>query len=272
MRVLVAGCGWLGTAIAEVLVAEGDRVVAVRRAWRDAAPGGAGVDAIELDLAAGPLALPRDVDAIVYAAAPDERSEGAYRRTYVVGLRNVLEALPDVQRVVLTSSTAVYAEESGGEVDEGSPVVADGTGAILVEGERLLASRSEGIALRLAGLYGPGRDRMVRTVRDGTARRPHRASTTNRIHRDDAARAVVHLLRLRAPDRVYVGVDDEPSDLGEVYTWLAGQLGVPVPLVGEGDSRARGGSKRCTNGRLRASGWSPRYPSYREGYRELLRR
>jgi hypothetical protein len=99
------------------------------------------------------------------------------------------------------------------------------------------------------------------------------AQYTNRIHRDDAAGLLAHLLaqadeeELLAP--CYLGVDDEPASLFEVTTWLAEQLGTSLQPVGAVSTRS--GSKRCSNELARESGWRPQYPSFREGYAELLK-
>ncbi|MDQ3033141.1 MAG: NAD-dependent epimerase/dehydratase family protein, partial [Myxococcota bacterium] len=230
--VLIAGCGYVGAALASRLVAKGERVFGLRR---EAGALPEGVHAIAADLTdRASLVLPPDIDRLVYAVAPDGSSPAEYRAAYVDGLANVRDALAacgaKVRRAVLTTSTAVYAQDDRSWVDEGSDVSATGTAALLLEGERVVQDGFEqGIALRLAGIYGPGRDRMVRSVADGTARRPREPRWTNRIHRDDAASAIERLLELDAPERVYIGVDDEPTELGALYLWIADALGVPAP-------------------------------------------
>ncbi|MFZ1861440.1 MAG: SDR family NAD(P)-dependent oxidoreductase, partial [Candidatus Competibacter sp.] len=125
--------------------------------------------------------------------------------------------------------------------------------------------------------------RLIDSVSEGTAIRPAGPPLyTNRIHRDDCARVLEHLLSLTDADPLYVAVDDEPAPLDEVLGWLAHQLGVAEPPpapesplkpgAGGRDAAARlRASKRCRNTRLRASGFRFRYPSYREGYGTLLR-
>lgn len=272
--VLIAGCGYVGGALASRLAARGERVVAIRR---DASALPAGVVPLAADLRdrAALAGVPADVDRLVYAVGPDGSGEDAYRAAYVEGLSNVRDALAaagaSVRRAVLTTSTAVYAQDGGEWVDETSETTARGTAAVLLEGERIVqGSFEQGVALRLAGIYGPGRDRMVRAVAEGSARLPRTPRWTNRIHRDDAASAIERLLDLAAVAPVYVGVDDEPSDLGEVYRWVARALGVAEPPVEAEGERGRGTQKRCKNALLRSTGWAPRYPTYREGYRDAL--
>jgi nucleoside-diphosphate-sugar epimerase len=128
------------------------------------------------------------------------------------------------------------------------------------------------VVLRLGGIYGPGRDRLIREVAEGRALRPAEPLFTHRIHRDDAAGAIAHLLALERPEPVYLGVDSEPADLGAVYAWISARLGLPEPAIAPipGEGRLARGSKRCSNARLVASGYRFAYPTFREGYGELI--
>ena len=119
-----------------------------------------------------------------------------------------------------------------------------------------------GTVLRLSGLYGGSSARLLDMVRGGRVDDPHR--WTNRIHREDAAAAVVHLLTMAAePEGLYLGTDDEPAQLGDVAAYLAGLLDAPAPPAAD---PGQGHGKRLSNARLRANGWAPTRPSYREGY------
>jgi nucleoside-diphosphate-sugar epimerase len=309
-RVLIAGCGWLGGALGTALAARGDAVWGLRR---NAAllPDGIGKIAADLDdPRAVADALPGALDAVVYAAAPDAGDEASYHRTYVRGLDHVIAALrPSIgtpavglgaevfadgddeaegddrrghrshPRVILLSSTSVYGQTAGEWVDESSPTEpADFRGRLVLRGEAALrASGLPAIALRLGGLYGPGRASLIDAVRAGRAGVvPGPPRYTNRIHRDDAVGAVLHLLALPASAAapVYVAVDQESADRNDVVRWLAQQLGVAPPTQPAGlagDRASRGDtSKRCSSALLRASGYRFRYPSYREGYAALL--
>lgn len=273
---LIAGCGDLGTEIGLRLAAAGATVHGLRRS-----PGvlPAPIRPLAGDLTAddGMPPLPDDLDLVVHAAAGARGADG-YRALYRDGLRRVLEAVAATgasPRVLFVSATSVYGVTDGADVDEATPTEPNSdTGTVLVEAERLLHDAPfPTTALRLAGIYGPGRTRLIDQVRDGSARLPEPPVHTNRIHRDDAAAAAVHLLTGVAElAATYVGVDDEPADKAQVLRFLADELGVPHPPPADpGDGgRRRGGDKRCRNTRLRATGWVPRYPTYREGYRAIL--
>lgn len=271
MKVLVAGCGYVGTALATELVAAGHQACGLRR---DPSSLPDGVVRAAADLLSTPSlkAVEFSPDAVVYCASAGGRTEERYRSMYVDGLRNVLDRFPDAGRVIFTGSTAVYGQSEGEEVDETSPTVPSRfTGEILLEAETLLAERcgAGGVSLRLGGIYGPGRTRLVRMVHEGSATLPGVPLATNRIHRDDCAGALHHLLQLDDPKPVYIGVDDDQADYADVLRFIANELGVPAPTeAGEPSGRAH---KRCRNTRLKGSGYTIRVPSYRDGYPQIVR-
>ncbi|MFE4833809.1 SDR family oxidoreductase [Arthrobacter sp. NPDC056691] len=278
MTILLAGCGDLGTEAGLRFSAAGHRVVGWRRSPDKLPPEIEGA-AANLSTAELPP-VPADTTAVVIAVAADAPTEEAYRSAYVEGVAHVLDALErdhvTPERVLFVSSTAVYGDAGGAWIDESTtPKPAGFSGRIMREAEELLLKRLDGtgtspVVLRLGGIYGPGRTRLIDQVRTGSAVIPDQRRYTNRIHRDDAAAAIVHLLSTPdAPAPVYLGVDNDPAELGDVLGFLAAELGLDVPPTGSmGD--ARGGNKRCSNALLRGTGFSYRYPSFREGYRDIL--
>ncbi|MGX1162216.1 nucleoside-diphosphate-sugar epimerase [Arthrobacter sp. SLBN-100] len=278
MTILLAGCGDLGTEAGLRFAAQGHRVVGWRRSPAQLP---AVIEGVAADLSAANLPpVPADTIAVVIAVAADSPSEDAYRAAYVRGVTNVLDALErdgvTPARVLFVSSTAVYGDAGGGWVDEDTPPAPGGfSGRILMEAEELLRKRLEGtpttaVSLRLGGIYGPGRTRLIEQVRSGSAVIPEDIRYTNRIHRDDAAGAIVHLATMTAaPAPAYIGVDDNPADLGSVLRFLAQEMGLVEPPVGEAGP-SRGGNKRCRNDLLRSTGFGFAFPSFSEGYRDVL--
>ena len=158
------------------------------------------------------------------------------------------------RRLVLVGSTAVYAQNSGEWVDESSTTApSEFSGLTLLRSEALARSAAaECVVVRFGGIYGPGRKRFVDSVRSGALRLGAGAEYTNRIHRDDCAEVLRHLLTVATPAPLYVGVDDEPADRRDVAAWIARRLGVaPVTTPAPSDATPRG--KRCSNRRLRDS-------------------
>jgi nucleoside-diphosphate-sugar epimerase len=273
MRVLIAGCGDVGTEAALQLAAEGHEVFGLRRD-PDVLPGPIRRVVGDLTRDDGLAEVPAGLDAAVHVATPGSRDEQAYAAVYRDGLARLVAQVTrngEAPRVLFVSSTTVYGDAGGDWVDETTPVSpASATGQRIAEAEQvLLDAPVEGVVLRLAGIYGPGRTRQIDAVRSGEAVRPDPPVHGNRIHRDDAARAIVHLLALDEVAPIYLGVDHAPVPRGEVIGWLARELGLPEPPTGP--TSTRGGDKRCRNDRLLASGFVFRYPTYVEGYRAILR-
>jgi len=275
-RILIAGCGYVGGRLAELLTEAGATVFALRRSSGAAVSGAKAVRADLLD-PQSLRELPQPLDGAVFSASPSAYDEEGYRSIFVHGLRNLIEALagherpPD--RVIITSSTAVYGQSGGEWVDESSPTSPRRwNGRVLLEAESLLhESPLPGCALRLGGIYGPGRTRHIEQLRERSARlSPGAPHYTNRIHREDAARSLIHLLALDRVESVYLGVDNEAAAENDVLSFLAGELGLPTPPLAESAAPRRAGSKRCRNDRLVARGYRFVYPTYREGYRALL--
>ena len=276
---LIAGCGDVGTTLGLLLAADGHEVFGLRR-HPGRLPNPIRPLAGDLIDASSLTAIPDGVDLVAYTAAADRFDDDAYRHAYVDGIANLLGAFhargARPRRLLFTSSTAVYAQTDGGWVDERSPTQPTSfSGRHVLEGERLvLASGIPAIVLRLAGIYGPGRTRLVDRVRSGLATCPDGPPRwTNRIHRDDCAAAARHLLTLEEPDPVWIGVDHEPAEACAVLDWLAVRLGVPPPrrVPREPGATARPEtSKRCSNRKLLESGYAFRYSTYRDGYAALV--
>jgi len=267
-QLLIAGFGDLGQRLAVRMEAgSGWQVHALRRSEADSK---ASVIQHRADLtqSGSLLGLPQCFDAIVYQATPSERSPTAYRSIYVDGLRNLLAATATDQ-LIMVSSTAVYGQDDGQWVDESSATEPTKfNGQILLEAERL-ALASSGRVARFSGIYGPGRTALIGRVQAGQARCSETAvQWTNRIHADDAAGVLAHLLEQPALGPVICASDDRPSPRCEVLDWLADEMNcAPPPRETSSDS---GDGKRVRNALLRASGYDFIYPDYQSGYQGLL--
>ena len=271
---LLAGCGDLGTEVALRLIAGGEVVLGLRRRARVLPPR---VRGLSVDLTTStPELPPGSYERVAIVLTADGQDARAYRATYVDGLRRTLDALAargaSPRRAVLVSSTGVYGDATG-VIDESSPVAPTrATHEILLEAEEVFTrSLPHGTVLRLSGLYGPGRSRFVESARRGEVE----DRWTNRIHRDDAAAAVVHLLGAGSeepptpdPAALYLGTDHLPAhalDVADEIRRLSGMPPLsPRPRVGEDEGR------RLRGDALRATGVHFTYPTYREGYAAVL--
>ena len=284
MTVLIAGCGDLGTEVGLRFIALGRPVVGLRRSAHLLPPA---ITGQSVDLSRERPEIPADTELVVMPIAPSyaagaPRSGETYRATYLDTLTNLLDALDAAavtpRRFLLVSSTAVYDVSDGSSVDESTPARPDTANSlILLEAEELLRTRQPGaVVFRLAGVYGPGREQLITQVRESRATPVGPGHHTNRIHRDDAAAAIVHLLTMAAePAPLYIGVDSAPAERDEVIEFLAAELGVTLPETAAAPSPVtpgptRGGDKLCRNDLLLSTGFRFTYSDYRAGYRSIL--
>jgi len=271
MRVLIAGCGDVGNVLAMALLRDGHFVYGLKRDVSTLPDGVMPVKADLLDPAT--LAnLPGDIDRLVFMPTPASRDAAGYEAIFIRGWENLWSALKnEPQRTLLVSSTAVYGEDKGAFVsEETEPDPVRFNGRLLLEMERLAGSCTKHlVVVRISGIYGPGRDRLIRlAVSDGLEVQQFPPEYTNRIHRDDAAEALKHLLQIDEPKDLYLVTDDLPAPRYDVLAWLARMQGHEPPkgLVAEN----AGQGKRVSNRRLRESGFSLTYPDYRVGYSAVL--
>jgi nucleoside-diphosphate-sugar epimerase len=264
-RVLVAGCGFLGASIARLLAAEGWAVTGCTHSPESAAA----LAGEPFRVVAGDFTRREELsgwgefDAVIHAASSRRGGPEEYRRIYVEGMQALLDAFSPRQ-AIFVSSTSVYAQTDGGWVTEASPAEPQReTGRHLLEAENL-ALGAGGAAVRLAGLYGPGRSVLLKKFFHGEARIEARGERwLNQIHRDDAASAVATLLRCGVRG-VFNVADDHPLLQRDLYHGLAERFHRPLPPDGPIDlNRKRGWThKRVSNARLRSLGWAPHYPSF----------
>ncbi|QBB72738.1 SDR family oxidoreductase [Pseudolysobacter antarcticus] len=273
---LIAGCGDTGIRIANLLVKQGQKVYGLRRI-ATALPANIIPIAADLTDPATLDSLPADIETLVYLPTPPQRTHDAYQKIFRDGFEHLLRALPQaattLRRIVFISSSAVYGQHHGAWVDEETecrPLAFNGE--ILLSTEQwLLQNFTNACVLRFAGIYGPGRIRLIEDIGAQKVRvHAGAARYTNRIHVDDAAAAVMHVLGLQQVRPIYNVVDDLPAADGEVYDWLADKLGAVRPAREDKTSSDTLGNKRVSNKRLRASGFAPRYADYRAGYGAVI--
>jgi nucleoside-diphosphate-sugar epimerase len=248
-HILIAGCGYIGTRLAEILLEQGHQVSAINRSAHALPPG---VSWVQADLSE-PLAdqlINTPIDYVFYtASATGLREEAVYQAIYADGPENVLRWLeknhPGVQRFIFTSSTGVYGQQDASWVNEDSPTEPSGfSGQKNLLGEAATrAAFCGGVVVRFSGIYGPDRMRWTHSA-------PTPGRYTNHIHREDCARVLLHVMMLEEPASCYLATDCEP------YVRTG---------TGELKSRRNSGNKRCSNRRLLESGYAFVYPTYREG-------
>ena len=269
-RVIIAGCGFTGLATARLFHTAGWDVLGLTHSPESAAAlkgepfSTAACDISDADavraIAAQHGGSPH---AVIHCASSGRGGADAYRRVYLGGARNLLDALAP-RRLIFTSSTSVYAQADGAVVTEDSAAEPPReTGHILRETENLVLSRG-GIVVRLAGIYGPGRSVLLRKFFSGEALiEGDGGRIVNQVHRDDIASALL-ALAVRGERGIFNVSDDAPVSQREIYAWLAQRFDLPLPPTGPiAPNRKRGWtSKRVSNAKLRAIGWTPQFPSF----------
>lgn len=272
MRVLIAGCGDVGGVLATLLLQDGHVVYGLKR---DTSSLPAGVQPIRADLTNPETLqdLPAEIDSLVFMPTPASRDKAGYEAIFLRGWKNVWAGLKQAPlRTVMVSSTAVFGESEGGMVDEETPPEPTGfNGKVLLEMEKLAASCTENlVVVRISGIYGPGRERLIRqAAMEGLEVQQSPPFYTNRIHRDDAASVLKHLLEIDKPETLYVATDNNPAPRYEVVEWLAKAQGRPAPVALTVENAGSG--KRVNNQRLRDSGFTLTYPDYKAGYGAVLK-
>ena len=278
VTVLFLGCGDLGIRAGRSLLDAGARVIGVRRSAGQLPDN---FEAVTADYtqpgSLAPLAALAP-DYVVTAFKPDGRDEAGYRRGFLGAANNLVEGLGEhrPRRVLFVSSTRVFAEKAGGWVDEDSPLTTDDPPACrIIDAEQTLSAAGVAVtSVRCSGIYGDPHGRLLSRIAGGQLCAPEPVSYSNRIHRDDAASFLAHLIeRDEAGDELassYIASDDCPVPQHEVELWLAGQMGLDPGSLRFDAARMVSGHKRCRNARLHASGFALSFPDYRAGYDSVL--
>ena len=287
-RLVIFGCGYVGAEVARQGLERGLRVTALTRNEEKAvALRAEGIEVVVADLATdgwhGQVA--GGAELVLNCVSSGGGGIGSYRRSYVAGMVSVLEwarAQGPAGTVVYTGSTSVYPQGGGAVVNEMAPTegAAERAG-ILLEAEGLLRANRGACArwqvLRLAGIYGPGRHRLLEQVRMGEVAGwgEHRL---NLVYRDDIVAGVWAAFEA-APaveNEVFNLADDGAATKGAIVAWLADRLGVARPrFTGEPATGRREVTpdRVIANAKAKAKlGWRPAYPSFREGYEKILSR
>lgn len=291
-RLVIFGCGYVGSAVAKAAVAAGVHVEALTRNAEKAVTlrslGLAKVVVAELSSGDWHGQIDGGADFVVNCVSSGGGGPDGYRQSYVNGMASILawaaQGGEPIGTMLYTSSTAVYPQGGGAVVEESAPAEgATPNGKIIRESEILLEKVSAGACerwfiLRLAGIYGPGRHHLLNQLREGVTELGgsgiHRL---NLIHRDDIVSAM--LACLAAPEtigsQIFNVADTAPAAREEVVRWLAGQLKRPMPTFDGVPGTRRGGEPMpdrviASDKIQRVLNWRPQYEDYRAGFGAIL--
>ncbi|WP_193071879.1 NAD(P)-binding domain-containing protein [Brevibacterium sp. FME37] len=267
MRVLLAGCGDLGTRLGLRLVDSGQEVIGLRRHPEELPDS---FEKLYVDLGNPGTITIEGVDAVVITLTPDDYSDASYEQTYrrgVEGLISILGSRP--KRVILVSSTRVLGAAAPGETtdEETVPKPESGPARTLWDTEELIRATYPSAAIvRAAGIYGREDSPLIKGVRSGRAVNYRR--WTNRVHYRDLIRGMEALLFTPDPPQLLHAADSCPVQLGEVVGFLASALDISAPPDLEDEPEA---GRRIKNTRFQDLLGSLEFPTFREGYSHELR-
>ncbi|MFQ5598615.1 MAG: SDR family oxidoreductase [Nitrospiria bacterium] len=278
-KILIVGLGKIGQGLGVRLIAAGHDVLGLRRQPPENRLKEIKVVTGDIRRARDVESLETDFDHVIFSVAADRREEASYRAIYDIGLGHLLDLFSTAARKpqwIFVSSTTVYGQSQGEWVDEGSPTAPNRpTGNIILQAEqRVLANRPENIVVRFSGIYGPGREGLLRRTKNTESVQVNPPYYTNRIHQDDCVGVLHFLLEKQMAgdtlDRCYVASDDAPAPKHEVMWWLADRMHCPRAPA-KPATKEMSQNKRCSNKRLKSLGFRFEYPTYREGYLPLVR-
>ena len=273
-NILIIGCGALGTQLAQVLCANGHRVTGLKRKPPQVAAGPVNYVAADITAMADLNDLAADFDIVYFIVSPDGRNEQSYRAIYESGLNNLIQQFARAganPHWIFVSSTSVYGQSQGEWVDEASITQPDSiTAQLILQAEQKLQVLDAGnTVVRFSGIYGPGRESLLRRAMQTPAIQQQPPYFTNRIHQQDCVGVLAFLLERRLAgvtlEQCYLASDDDPAPLWDVMSWLAEQMHCQPPTVKSVDSDSVM-NKRCNNQRLKALGYQFHYPSFKDGY------
>ena len=278
-KILIVGCGVLGTQLAHVLSDNGHQVTGLKRSPPKTASARLDYFSADITAPADLNDLAADFDFVYFIVSPDGRNEQSYRDVYESGLNNLLKRFSQSgsnPHWIFVSSTSVYGQSQGEWVDENSVAQpANVTSQLIRQAEQKLWDLDAGhIVVRFSGIYGPGRESLLRMARQTPAIQQDPPYFTNRIHQQDCVVVLAFLLERHlagvALEPCYLASDDDPAPQWEVMSWLAERLNCLPPTVkSTGPDSVM--NKRCNNQRLKALGYQFRYPSFKDGYLELIK-
>lgn len=294
-RLMIFGCGYIGTAVAQWALSQGWQVGALTRNPAQAAALRAGgvdpVIEVELDATDWHGRLRPDWDVVLNSVSSAGGGLEGYEKSYRRGQQSILQwaATGQVGTLIYTSSTSVYGVGDGAIVTEATPAEpASPTGQVVRASEQLLEGPPAGIrrafVLRLAGIYGPGRHHLLDQLRAGESVFPGTGDHfLNLAHQADIVQAVAAAAQAREghPGGTYLVADGQPATKAEVTRWLAAQLGLREPRFDPAQAPRRMGARlfgrggpphrRMDSTRIQQElGVRWLYPDYRAGYAPLL--
>lgn len=265
MHILFIGYGKTSWRVAKQLFEQGHQITTISQSPKmDEYATHLVQDVHQLNLAHIP-----PIDWVYVLLSPNESTPEAYQRVYVDSVQPISKALKQhpVQKVVVVSSTRVYGENHGERIDDEAEMKPnDEQGRLLLKMEQLWqqAYPSASIIIRPTGIYGTSVARMLKLA-EKTKNYPN-LHWSNRIHIDDLANFLAHLLHVEHAEKSYIVSNNQPSLLHKTIQWFQRQLHLPE-LVLQSDEYS---GKRIYATRMAEMGFQLQHKDCFEDYLEML--
>jgi nucleoside-diphosphate-sugar epimerase len=278
-KILIIGCGSIGTQLAHNLAAKGHDVTGLKRNPPKLDIGEINYFTADISLAYQLEELPLDFEFIYFIVSPDGRNKESYQAIYEIGLTNLIDRFAKEgasPNWIFVSSTSVYGQSEGEWVDEESIAQPDNiTSQYIGQAEQqLMDLNPQNIVVRFSGIYGPGREYLLRMAKQQSVIQKDPPYYTNRIHQQDCIGVLIFLLEKSLAgvtlEQCYLASDDNPATMWDVMSWLTEHLSCKPPEAKVNDKEVVM-NKRCNNQRLKTLGYHFQYPDFKAGYLELIK-
>ena len=276
LKVLIVGCGQLGFSIVKNADSDVFKLYGFSRSLRKSP---ASIEMHQVDIlkteAIDVIKL-INPEIIIYAVSADTQSIESYQDHYVVGLKKTYEAILEIdhfKHLFFVSSTRVYGQKTTkilSELDIAEP--SDYGGEALMEAETVARQlKDKATILRLSGIYGPNRKRMIQLAQSNPGNWPATNNWSNRIHEEDAARFIVFLMKRimmnESIEPLYLVTDGVPTKQYDVLTWIRNRLQlttdtIELPILESG--------KQLQSVLLNQTGFVLKYPDFTYGYEAII--
>ena len=276
LKVLIIGCGQLGFSIVNNADPDVFKLYGFSRSLRKSP---ASIEMHQVDIlkteAIDAIKLVNP-EIIIYAVSADTQSIESYQDHYVVGLKKTYEAILELdhfKHLFFVSSTRVYGQKTTkilSELDIAEP--SDYGGEALMEAETVARQlKDKATILRLSGIYGPNRKRMIQLAQSNPGNWPATNNWSNRIHEEDAARFIVFLMKRimmnESIEPLYLVTDGVPTKQYDVLTWIRNRLQlttdtIELPILESG--------KQLQSVLLNQTGFVLKYPDFTYGYEAII--
>ncbi len=276
LKVLIIGCGQLGFSIVNNADSDVFKLYGFSRSLRKSP---ASIEMHQVDIlkteAIDAIKLVNP-EIIIYAVSADTQSIESYQDHYVLGLQKTYEAILELnhfKHLFFLSSTRVYGQKTTkilSELDIAEP--SDYGGEALMEAEMVARQlKDKATILRLSGIYGPNRKRMIQLAQSNPGNWPATNNWSNRIHEEDAARFIVFLMKRimmkESIEPLYLVTDGVPTKQYDVLTWIRNRLQlttdtIELPILESG--------KQLQSVLLNQTGFVLKYPDFTYGYEAII--